>query len=145
MPKPSTRPMTKYATIPKTNLMPAMVVRFNREARQLKSRGMWPSRQRRGVRLFLLPLFAWRGGVIYREERCHQAQNRPADFGRSRRCPSVSAPDERFTFTGHHAAGDHDMQNIVAARHVVHDIEHQFLQQTAQGPRSSPFPDCLSG
>src|SRR5438876_8677183 len=145
MPKPSTRPMTRYATIPKTNFMPAMVVRFNRDARQLRAGVRGPRASVVEFGSSFLPLFAWRGGVIYREESCHQAQNRPADFGRSRRCPSVSAPDERFTFTGHHAAGDHDMQNIVAARHVVHDIEHQFLQQTAQGPRSRPFPDCLSG
>ena len=37
------------------------------------------------------------------------------------------------------------MQDVIAARHVVHHIEHKLLQQAAQRARAGPFADRLRG
>src|SRR5579863_7985193 len=43
------------------------------------------------------------------------------------------APDERLGLAQHGGAGDGNARDVVAGRRVVHDIEHEFFQQAAQG------------
>src|SRR5580693_8841700 len=41
------------------------------------------------------------------------------------------APDERLGLAQHGGTGDGDACNVIAGRRVIHDIQHEFLQQAA--------------
>src|ERR1700722_6270449 len=66
--------------------------------------------------------------------------NRPAGSGGG----LISlAPYERLGLAQHGGAGDGHACDVVAGGRVVNDIQHEFLQQTTQGARASPFFDRL--
>ncbi len=44
---------------------------------------------------------------------------------------AVFATDNGLGFAGDDTAGDGDMQDIITTGDVVHDIEHEFLEQTS--------------
>ena len=54
-------------------------------------------------------------------------------------------PDQRLAFAGDYGAGNVDVQDVFAAGHVVHYVEHQPLEQAAQSARAGPLFDRLHG
>src|SRR5436305_2540078 len=57
---------------------------------------------------------------------------------------AVLSADERFDLARDHLLCDVDVQNVITARHVIHDIQHQPLKQTAQSASARSLFDGLS-
>ncbi len=60
-----------------------------------------------------------------------------------RRVLVLLLPNQRKLFAFHHRATDRDLRNILAARHVVHDVEHDSLEHRPQSARARAFGDGL--
>ena len=58
----------------------------------------------------------------------HRVRIAPAKLSRG---PTGLAPDQRLAFSTDNRLGDIDMKNILAARHVVHHVQHEPLKQAA--------------
>src|SRR6267378_1546243 len=75
----------------------------------------------------------------------HRAVFKPSTCNRALSSgAAVFAANQRLNLAGDHLLGNVDVQNIIAARHVIHNVEHKPFQQAAQGASASAFFDGLS-
>ena len=56
-----------------------------------------------------------------------------------RGCPAVLAPNEGLGFASDHGLGNIDVEDVVVAGDIVHDVQHEFFQQAAKGSSASAF------